>query len=187
MSLRRTLVGAIVLLTFAPSSNAMEFESYGRFGSFHVKQVIDDAGDPRNCVIEYDNYADGSWVWLFVNNDSGLTLGMRDPAWDLPRNLQGSVIVESGKFQQRYRIHSNDTEFIILKIQDWERFQRAFTKNYEMTLHTPEQYWEVDLNGSLNAWNQLGDCIRDSLNSTQNDREENPWGGPSGSTSNPWR
>lgn len=180
-------VGAIVFLAFAPPSNAIEFESYGRFGSFHVKQVIDDDGDPRNCLIEYDNYADGSWVWLFINNDLNFMLAMRDPAWDLPRNLQGSVIVESGNFKERFRIHSNDTEIITLEIQDRERFQRAFTKNYEMTLHTPEQYWEVDLDGSLNAWNQLKDCVRDSFDRTQNEREENPWGGSRGRTSNPWQ
>lgn len=178
----------LVVLALSVPGMAWAQNNYGTYSNFTVHQAQNDSGMPANCNIFYWGPVKGQAFSIRPNWNTGETvLSLFDKSWELPNNLDGSVIVESGSYEERLRISYNQREMVEAEVRQLDRFVNAFVRNYRMTIKTPKSTWDINLKDSSDAWAAFQGCVKDLMNAHDMEEGKNPWSTRGGAKDkNPW-
>mgnify|MGYP006440819027 CR=1 FL=1 len=181
----RVAAPLFVFAAFLCGNAAAETNSYGQYASFKVQMFYKD-GRPNNCWIDLGVWEDETRMFFFPDWQRELpAILMMNTSWSLSRSTTGSVVIESGGFESRYRIKRSSETSIKIYIDNIDKFERAFTGNYSMNFKAPKGGWNLDLVGSYDAFQAWRRCMEDLIEAGTS-YSENPWSNEQ-TSDNPWR
>lgn len=151
---------------------------WGEFSGYWEIYAWQHESGARHCGA-YTGMADNrsSLILKFFRPDQ-LTIHVGSLDWRLTEGQQGSVIIKSGAYVERFRFTAfqSDTMEAVLDYEDAVAFLTAWAGNHQMELDFPRaRGWTLNLEGTANGLGLLFECVNTFISS----------GRPSTSSGNP--